>query len=65
MIKKGDYEDDRAYCNVRPVVSWATRRNPPAGSPTEFLFVVLRNSSPGRQRYCSRLGTTVSCEGNV
>jgi hypothetical protein len=65
MIKKGDYEGDRAYCNARPVVSWGTRRNPPAGSPTECRFALLHNSSPGRQRYCSRLGTSVSCEGNV
>ena len=63
MIKKGDQEDDRAYCNVRPVVSWATRRNPPAGSPTEFRFALHHNSSPDRQRSCSRLGTTVGCEG--
>ena len=55
----------RAYCNVRPLVSWGTRRNPPAGSPTEFRFAHLHNSSPGCQRYCSRLCPTVSCEGNV
>lgn len=59
MMKKDDYEGDRAYCNVRPAVSWGTRRNLLVGSPTEFRFAHLHNSSHGR------LGTTVSYEGNV